>query len=421
MAFTSGIDGFFGGFDVFGASSFANHYNQESLASLESQNGCRQRLSSSGIDRQINDFDLFDAGHHSFFTAAPSVSTEEDIACPWDQPITPTETPGMTPGSSPPYLGNWPAWSMQNNNWDPVPPFTETIDWHCSGSGAHGIPGTGADSKHVAFGDLIPGRWGLEYNQLTNQYLPDRIPGFHAGALQLQGGTGLCLPPTGPSCSENTDSFPIGVGFCEPSTLQDCSTMPYRTFADCQQDEVTPTPALRSQKIHAVDLKAPRAEGRLKKTRSPSAPKTTRPSMQKQRREQDELLIQLRKQGLTYQECREKGNFREQASTLRGRMRSLRDPEVAKTRKPRWTPIDTQALIRVVNGFIRAAPPRSRCASRSKRRAAFRGVRIRWCAVAQELRKEKVSYPYGPGSCSKQWCELVQTGQVGENSVLEEG
>ncbi|KAF2156264.1 hypothetical protein K461DRAFT_318853 [Myriangium duriaei CBS 260.36] len=137
---------------------------------------------------------------------------------------------------------------------------------------------------------------------------------------------------------------------------------------------------------------------------------TVKPALtttQRQRVEQDTLLIQLRKQGLTYRECRERGGFIETVSTLRGRMRSLCNPEHAKRRKPTWTPKDTQILLGVVHKFIQAAPSKKN--RFTKHGASPAPVKIRWCEVARAMREEDISYPYGPGSCSKKWGDLMQT------------
>lgn len=56
-----------------------------------------------------------------------------------------------------------------------------------------------------------------------------------------------------------------------------------------------------------------------------------------ERKRRDDVLLRLRKQGYTYKECRELGDFAENESTLRGRMRILSRPEVARKRKPGWS------------------------------------------------------------------------------------
>lgn len=54
------------------------------------------------------------------------------------------------------------------------------------------------------------------------------------------------------------------------------------------------------------------------------------------RSEKDEFLIRSRELGLSYREIRERGNFVEAESTLRGRLRNLTKPQEARVRKPQW-------------------------------------------------------------------------------------
>ncbi|EEH10206.1 conserved hypothetical protein [Histoplasma capsulatum G186AR] len=52
--------------------------------------------------------------------------------------------------------------------------------------------------------------------------------------------------------------------------------------------------------------------------------------------EKDEYLIQCKRAGMSYKEIKEKGNFSEAESTLRGRFRTLTKRKEQRVRKPRW-------------------------------------------------------------------------------------
>lgn len=55
-----------------------------------------------------------------------------------------------------------------------------------------------------------------------------------------------------------------------------------------------------------------------------------------ERSARDKYLLKYRSKGWTYKEIREKGNFPEAESTLRGRYRTLTKEKDARVRKPEW-------------------------------------------------------------------------------------
>lgn len=54
------------------------------------------------------------------------------------------------------------------------------------------------------------------------------------------------------------------------------------------------------------------------------------------RSDKDEFLIRSREMGISYREIRQRGNFVEAESTLRGRLRNLTKAKEARVRKPQW-------------------------------------------------------------------------------------
>ncbi|PSK38048.1 hypothetical protein B9Z65_1239 [Elsinoe australis] len=128
-----------------------------------------------------------------------------------------------------------------------------------------------------------------------------------------------------------------------------------------------------------------------------------------ERKRRNDVLLRLRKQGYTYKECRELGDFAENESTLRGRMRILSRPEVARKRKPGWSGEDVRLLEKIVNEKFNTAlatgQPKAIKSHRGKRDNTLY-FKVPWAEVAVELHERGAKYPFGSGSCSKKWREL---------------
>lgn len=65
---------------------------------------------------------------------------------------------------------------------------------------------------------------------------------------------------------------------------------------------------------------------------------------QRRREIGDEFLLRAKKNGMSYKEIRQKGNFWEKESTLRGRYRALTKEKDSRVRKPEWTKSDVSVL-----------------------------------------------------------------------------
>ena len=108
------------------------------------------------------------------------------------------------------------------------------------------------------------------------------------------------------------------------------SSVSYDADVSSEIEEVEIAPPV----LHSM-TKCSRTENKSRQARGPRL--VPRQELERQRDDQNRLLIYLRGKGLTYQECREIGGFKEEVSTLRGRMRAIRDPQAARSRKPAWT------------------------------------------------------------------------------------
>ncbi|EPE10805.1 hypothetical protein F503_05900 [Ophiostoma piceae UAMH 11346] len=94
-----------------------------------------------------------------------------------------------------------------------------------------------------------------------------------------------------------------------------------------------------------------------------------------ERRRKDRVLLQLKREGYTYREIREKGNFTEAESTLRGRYRTLTKTKQERVRKPTWTEKDDRLLVEAVNFMGRGRP--------------MGQFKVAWKAVSERIRDEE--------------------------------
>ncbi|KXJ94266.1 hypothetical protein Micbo1qcDRAFT_202156 [Microdochium bolleyi] len=122
-----------------------------------------------------------------------------------------------------------------------------------------------------------------------------------------------------------------------------------------------------------------------------------------ERSARDKYLLKQRRKGWTYKEIREKGNFPEAESTLRGRYRTLTKEKDARVRKPEWQGNDIKLLKRAVlklgksdsNGDVK---------------------KISWKQVAEYISHNGGSYSFGYATCRKRWDELVAQKAGGNES-----
>ncbi|KAJ1335583.1 hypothetical protein MN608_02323 [Microdochium nivale] len=122
-----------------------------------------------------------------------------------------------------------------------------------------------------------------------------------------------------------------------------------------------------------------------------------------ERSARDKYLLKYRSKGWTYKEIREKGNFPEAESTLRGRYRTLTKEKDARVRKPEWQHNDIKLLKRGV---------------RKLGKSASNGdvKKISWKQVAEYISQNGGSYSFGYATCRKRWDELVAQKEDGNAS-----
>ncbi|OJD24252.1 hypothetical protein ACJ73_04389 [Blastomyces percursus] len=121
---------------------------------------------------------------------------------------------------------------------------------------------------------------------------------------------------------------------------------------------------------------------------------TQRPS------EKDEFLIRCKRAGMPYKEIKEKGNFFEAESTLRGRFRTLTKRKEQRVRKPGWQEKDVRLLCEAVRKY--ANPIQDGGAGED-----IKSPKISWKQVGEYISKNGGSYHFGNATCKKKWSQII--------------
>ncbi|KAH0538769.1 hypothetical protein FGG08_004657 [Glutinoglossum americanum] len=119
----------------------------------------------------------------------------------------------------------------------------------------------------------------------------------------------------------------------------------------------------------------------------------------------DQFLIESKLAGMSYKEIREKGNFSEAESTLRGRFRTLTKEKGQRVRKPEWEEKDIRLLQRAVEDLTATSSRVQALSSQTSR-----NVKIPWKQVAEYVAKHGGSYHFGNATCRKKWDETKNRG-----------
>jgi len=133
------------------------------------------------------------------------------------------------------------------------------------------------------------------------------------------------------------------------------------------------------------------------------------------RQDNNELLVRLRDQGVSYKEIKKRLNCPEAESTLRGRHRTLTKDKSQRVRKPVWTDNDIRILINCVTSLI-LSPQNNQV---SQERESGCKISARWKYISEEILRVGGSYKFGPGTCKKKYKDLVETGAAPAIQELE--
>ncbi|PSN63206.1 hypothetical protein BS50DRAFT_591389 [Corynespora cassiicola Philippines] len=123
--------------------------------------------------------------------------------------------------------------------------------------------------------------------------------------------------------------------------------------------------------------------------------------IQAQRKEEDEVLLKGKAEGLTYKEIRKRLKTPVAESTLRGRFRSLTKARKDRVRKPVWTSIDVKLLREIVLEEMDRTDDGTRALSRKQLAS-----KLSWKKIADYIAENGGTYHFGNSTCKKKWVEL---------------
>ncbi|KAI9779756.1 MAG: hypothetical protein M1816_003425 [Peltula sp. TS41687] len=125
----------------------------------------------------------------------------------------------------------------------------------------------------------------------------------------------------------------------------------------------------------------------------------------------DVFLVQSKLAGMSYREIRDRGNFSEAESTLRGRFRTLTKDKENRVRKPEWQERDVHLLVEAVGQIEgKMMLQSSTCQSgKNSNKGVNRDLKIPWKQVAEYIAKNGGSYHFGNATCRKKYDEIRRT------------
>jgi hypothetical protein len=129
------------------------------------------------------------------------------------------------------------------------------------------------------------------------------------------------------------------------------------------------------------------------------------------------LLIEYKRQGLSYKDIKRIAGFKEAESTLRGRFRTLTKSKEQRVRKPQWHEKDVSLRqyldnwdiansmkVRLLCEAVNLYSEDGRISPYSRRPVPPN--KIPWKKVAQYIWNHGGSYHFGNSTCKKKWCEV---------------
>ncbi|KAK2804802.1 hypothetical protein FQN51_001444 [Onygenales sp. PD_10] len=185
----------------------------------------------------------------------------------------------------------------------------------------------------------------------------------------------------------------------------------------------------------APSTKHPTTTTRLNPRRSKHLPPSTTPTTTHRTTEKDAFLIHCKRSGMSYKEIKEKGNFSEAESTLRGRFRTLTKRKEHRVRKPGWQQKDLRLLCDAVRKYASTTTTTTTTAPVAVPVRVVQGVsgrgngddeasnttniisvnvkspKISWKQVGEYIWKNGGSYHFGNATCKKKWAQIVQLRQ----------
>ncbi|KAI9873919.1 MAG: hypothetical protein M1830_010403 [Pleopsidium flavum] len=120
----------------------------------------------------------------------------------------------------------------------------------------------------------------------------------------------------------------------------------------------------------------------------------------------DAFLVRSKLAGMSYKQIKEKGQFNEAESTLRGRFRTLTKHKEHRVRKPEWQETDIRLLGKAVHAVANNLnPPGVLGHPGNTGGVCVTAPKIPWKQVAEYIWKNGGSYHFGNATCRKKWDE----------------
>ncbi|KAH7078382.1 hypothetical protein FB567DRAFT_631722 [Paraphoma chrysanthemicola] len=123
---------------------------------------------------------------------------------------------------------------------------------------------------------------------------------------------------------------------------------------------------------------------------------------QVQRKADDEILLEGKRNGLTYKEIRKKMAVKCAESTLRGRYRSLTKARKDRVRKPTWTAND----IRLMNQYVQAELDRIDAHQHVALGYEQRLAKVPWKKITDKIHANGGTYHFGNATCKRKYIQL---------------
>ncbi|KAF2997408.1 hypothetical protein E8E13_005380 [Curvularia kusanoi] len=122
-----------------------------------------------------------------------------------------------------------------------------------------------------------------------------------------------------------------------------------------------------------------------------------------QRSKDDEMLLQMKRDGRTYRDIRKALGRKVAESTLRGRYRSLTKPRKERVRAPKWTETDIALLKRYVQDELKKLEMTHPHLDKK-----HKPDKISWMKIVDLIATTGGTYRFGAATAKKKWVEVTR-------------
>ncbi|KAK2810182.1 hypothetical protein FQN50_003152 [Emmonsiellopsis sp. PD_5] len=230
------------------------------------------------------------------------------------------------------------------------------------------------------------------------------------------------------------------LGYFDLSTTRDTqhpATWPHHISISMAEEEAFTQPppfTFPSSTKHPLTTTTTTTRLNTRRSKQPHPSTTSTSTTTHRTTEKDAFLIHCKRSGMSYKEIKEKGNFSEAESTLRGRFRTLTKRKEHRVRKPGWQQKDLRLLCDAVRKYAStttgpvpvSVPVRVQGVSagagardddevigntNNNTHVHDKSPKISWKQVGEYIWKNGGSYHFGNATCKKKWAQIVQLRQ----------